>query len=221
MSNKDIPTLLIKGGSAIELFINFKRATEDIDAHADFQNLQKIIHFLSDEKNDIYFVAEDEKSINEQILKNKKIISFNLKPKSRKKEVLDNVNPINLTLNTTYNDDEIKKIIKEYNVVKKPLKHIKNGYSFVFTKETLCAEKFQSLISKPSQSTRTKDLIDLYILYDEKNINFDKFVSWLLKNWKNNRYSKDKKEIIELLEQKNMDLLKIKMNFNDAKKCMI
>lgn len=170
MSKKDFPLTLIKGGSAIELFVPFKRATEDIDSHTDSNNIDQIKKYLQNKELLIYFDIE-------LIKDNAKIIQLELKSRSRKfkiEKLLNGINSLKLTLNTSYSLDEIKTIIFNFDIKKTFLKSINNAKVLIFTQEMLLAEKYHSLITKPTITKRTKDLIDLVNIYN-KQIDFDKF----------------------------------------------
>lgn len=216
MGKKDFPISLIKGGSAIELFVSFKRATEDIDSHVSNEDLEKIKEYLTNKELLIYF------DIN--VKNNKSLIKkWELIPKSRKlilNEILKTINSIDLNLNTSYSKEEINSMIKEFNIIKKPLKNIKNAKVIVFNQEMLLAEKFQSLISKPETTTRTKDLIDLYFIHEEngKNIDYDSFKKWVFFKWeKSNRNPLNKNQVLKKIkENKNIESKHVKENFSSA-----
>lgn len=218
LAKLNFPTSLIKGGSAIELYLDFKRATDDIDTHIDKKNINTLLNLLEDKTQIIYFDI-----LNKEEIKNNKLInSFILKAKSRKlkiNQLLTDTNEIKLTLNYTYNDYELNDMIIEYSITKTPLKLIQNAHALVFSREMLLAEKYQSLISKNKDSTRTKDLIDLVNIYNE-DIDFKKFKKFVFRKWKNNSRNKLlENEVIDFVKKyKDMELTKIKDNFNDALK---
>lgn len=218
LAKLNFPTSLIKGGSAIELYLDFKIATDDIDTHIDKKNINTLLNLLEDKTQIIYFDI-----LNKEEIKNNKLInSFILKAKSRKlkiNQLLTDTNEIKLTLNYTYNDYELNDMIIEYSITKTPLKLIQNAHALVFSREMLLAEKYQSLISKNKDSTRTKDLIDLVNIYNE-DIDFKKFKKFVFRKWKNNSRNKLlENEVIDFVKKyKDMELTKIKDNFNDALK---
>lgn len=212
MSKKDFPLTLIKGGSAIELFVPFKRATEDIDSHTDINNIHQIKEYLQNKELLIYFDIETIKD-------NNKIIQLELKAKSRKKNVqklLVEINSLKLTLNTSYSIEEIKTIIYDFNVKKIFLKSINNAKALIFTQEMLLAEKYHSLITKTTTTKRTKDLIDLANIYNEQ-IDFEKFYKWLFLKWTRTKNPLNKIDAIKFIdEHKDDELTKIKNNYIDA-----
>lgn len=91
MATKDFPTSLIKGGTAVKLYINFKQSTEDV---------HKIVNNLENKENTIYFeISNKIDSYNE--LRNKKTLTLNLKAKSRKNKInnlITNLNSFELIL---------------------------------------------------------------------------------------------------------------------------
>lgn len=215
-STKDVPVSLIKGGAAVELFVDFKRATQDIDAHIDYNNVHNLLKILKNNENIIYFDFDDNSFINI----NKPIFCINLKAKSRKiklNEILKTIPEIKITFNTTYTDQQIKQFINEYKITKVELKVIKNAHALVFTKEMILAEKFHTLIYQNKNCTRTKDLIDLANMYDDE-IDFNKFIKWLLRKWSNKRVDAlNEKQVYKFIaDHKNIELTKIKDNFRDA-----
>lgn len=170
LSRKNVPLVIIKGGSAVELFVKNKRATQDLDLHSDKNDITNILKCLQDAKKLIFFEFRE---IDEFITgldnnQGKKIYKITAIPKTNLKiENFESLKGIELTFNTSYSVGELKQFIADYKIIKKNLKIFGNAYALVFTKEMLIAEKYQSLISKPEQSTRTKDLIDLANLVDE------------------------------------------------------
>ena len=224
VSKNDVPICLIKGGSSIELFTKINRATQDVDTHTAKSSIPEVIDSLCDKNRDVYFkLSLDDKEILDRIKNEeeieKKIYQFKMFPIS-KGGVLHNelksIHPIKICFNTTYKDNEIKEMIRDYGITKKKLKHLENATCLIFTREMLLAEKFQSLISKPESSTRTKDLIDLKLLWSN-DINFNHFRKWLFRKWLNQKKSLkecDAKKEIE--KNKNRKLEKIHDNFDDA-----
>ncbi|RTZ67941.1 MAG: hypothetical protein DSZ21_02950, partial [Tenericutes bacterium] len=162
VSREDVPVSLIKGGSSVELYTNIKRTTIDIDAHTDNESIKEILDYLTERDKDIYFKVKEEIDYSRK----SQIIKCVLIPISRggvlKKELEDIEIPI--SFNTVYPKEKLKEIISEFNITKRRLKYLKNASCIVFSREMLLAEKFQSIISKPKDSTRTKDLIDLKLL---------------------------------------------------------
>ena len=172
LGDMNIP-VLIKGGSSIELFSEIKRSTLDIDAHVGISNVENLLANLTSKDYEIYFELTKESEIEiQEILKGSKkknILKINLIPKTRSgklKEVLgthlDFVN--DLSLNLTYTLEQIREIITIFKLSKRKLKFFNNKSCLTFSREMLLAEKFQSLISKPENTQRTKDLIDLKLL---------------------------------------------------------
>ncbi|MGL4951577.1 MAG: nucleotidyl transferase AbiEii/AbiGii toxin family protein, partial [Mycoplasma sp.] len=214
VSSKAIPSLMIKGGCAVELYISFKRSTADIDAHISKQKINDVITILENKENLIYFKIE-----NKEILETtKSIYKLMLIPKSMKKiKGIDKLGKIELTLNTTYDDFEIATIISDFSVSKKELKTIKNAKVLVFTKEMLIAEKYWTLIKASTSVTRTKNLLDLVQLWS-KEIDIKKLFDWIcIKAFKQKNEYNDKESILLLIKQKmNSDLIKIKDNVLDA-----
>ncbi|MGL4950630.1 MAG: nucleotidyl transferase AbiEii/AbiGii toxin family protein [Mycoplasma sp.] len=214
VSNKSIPSLIIKGGCAVELYISFKRSTADIDAHISKQKIDDVITILENKENLIYFKIE-----NKEILETtKNIYKLILIPKSTKKiKGIEKLGKIDLTLNTTYDDLEIATIINDFSVSKKELKTIKNAKVLVFTKEMLIAEKYWTLIKAPTSVTRTKDLLDLVQLSSE-TIDIKKLFDWIcIKAFKQKNEYNDKESILQLIKREmNSDLIKIKNNVLDA-----
>lgn len=221
LSKEDMPTSLVKSGSAIELYLSFKRSTNDIDTNIDLNDLNKLLKSLKNKYNPIFFEILNEQELESNLSKNKINILLLLKPKTLKrleyfKEILNSINEIKLTLNGTYSKQELKEIIDDFKVTKRVLKIVKS-HALVFTSEMLVAEKYQSLISKNKNSTRTKDLIDLYFLISEsKDFNYDKFFKWFFRKWENSsRDSKNKEEVISYIKNnKDIELTKIKENFH-------
>lgn len=121
-----------------------------------------------------------------------------------------------ISFNTTYSADEIEQIILDYKLSHQRLRYLTNQTCLSFSREMLLAEKFQSLISKPEESTRTKDLIDLILLWNE-TFNEKDFIKWFFRKYSNQRFAKTKEEIIEIVKSnKDKELVKIKANFKDA-----
>lgn len=210
--------ILLKGGSAIEFFANIKRSTSDIDTHSGYDNVFNILKQLTDDKYDLWFNVKEDI---DQTLRNKKnIYKFTLIPKSRNWQLTDLFKvhenyQIPISFNVSYSEDEINNIINEYKLSKQKLKYF-TGYScLLFSKEMLIAEKFQSLISKPEDTTRTKDLIDIEILWGDIDVN--NFKKWVFRKWNNQRDNKSKEEALSIIKTNmNKELVKIKENFNDA-----
>ncbi|MCC3161155.1 MAG: nucleotidyl transferase AbiEii/AbiGii toxin family protein [Mollicutes bacterium PWAP] len=223
VSRKDVP-VLIKGGSSIELFTTINRSTLDIDFHASKNSILEILEFLSLRERDIWFKLNEKDNLTIDKIKSgeaiaKPIFKFQLFPVSKggvlKKELEGFSIPI--SFNTTYDENELKEIIDNYKITRKTLKQLTNSTAIVFSREMLLAEKFQSIISKPSITTRTKDLIDLYLLWDYDEINFKSFRKWLFRKWKSQRDSKTQEEAIKIIKaNKYEELTKIKDNFYDA-----
>ncbi len=225
LSKSDIPASLIKGGSAVELYVNFKRATLDINTHLDKRSLDKLISILTNSTNLVYFEFINKKEVTNDIESGKKIVEMIMLPKTRKRSLSSLLlkqsgNPIliKLNINMTYSEDELIEIINDYQITKIALKHIKNGFGLVFTPEMLLAEKYQSLITKNENSTRTKDLIDLINIYNENEINFEKFTKWLFRKWsRDSRNPKTEEESLSFIKKnKDIELTKIKADFKNA-----
>ncbi|MGL4343417.1 MAG: nucleotidyl transferase AbiEii/AbiGii toxin family protein [Metamycoplasmataceae bacterium] len=210
--NENVFSLITKGGSAIEILLLVQRSALDIDSHAGHDEIDKIVHILQNRDYPIYFEAKNE------INYDKKIIKIELQPFSRSSiisNLIQNIPFIPLNLNTTYPKEEIQYIIKEYNLQKTPLKRISNYSVMTFSKEMILAEKFKTLIFNPEIQKRTKDLIDLFLLWSEE-IDQKKFLNWFWKKTSKAENSKDKtkEEIIKVNQTK--PLSKIKDNFDDA-----
>ncbi|MGL5522272.1 MAG: nucleotidyl transferase AbiEii/AbiGii toxin family protein [Metamycoplasmataceae bacterium] len=218
-NNDDLVTVLTKGGSAIEILSLTRRSTLDIDSHVGKDEIANIIKILKDKNNYIYFQIKNEDQIDYQ----KRIIKLNLIPKSRSKTITnliigDKEIEILLSLNTIYDKDELQNIITKYNLQKRPLRRMKNYSVLTFSQEMILAEKFKTLISNPEITTRTKDLIDLHLLWD-KDIDEKSFIKWFYKKSLTDRNSKTKEEMGELiLENEDKEFLKIKENFEEAAK---
>lgn len=215
----NIPVLL-KGESTIEFFTNIKRSTSDIDTHSGYDNILNTLNMLSNDKYDLWFSVKE--NIEETLAKEKNIYKFTLIPKSRSKKLIALFNSkdnyrIPISFNVSYTSEDIRSLIDEYKLSKQRFKHF-NGYScLVFSREMLLAEKFQSIISKPEATTRTKDLIDIAILWDE--INISNFKKWVFKKWNHQRDSKTSKEALAIIKSNvDRDLPKIKSNFDEALK---
>ena len=219
VSKDNVPVSLIKGGSSVELYLDVNRSTADVDTHLDKKDIVLLLNKLKNKDNVIYFDIKDQNNLNKQIEKKKMVVKINLIPRTRKisiKEKIYNIE-IPISFNTTYSNDDIKEIINDYKITKHKLRRLKNVSVMIFSKEMLLAEKYQALISKPKISQRTKDLLDLYMIYDE-SIDFNKFKKWFFRKWKYQRYPKNEKEsILCVKNNKDKELLKIKDNFEDAK----
>lgn len=219
LSRKNIPLCIIKGGSAVELFINDKRATQDLDIHNEKSDIVSLLEYLQDRNKVIYFKFDNIDDFLEKLNKengnpirkifgnpktNLRITDFNL------------TKPIELTFNTTYDRKELHQFITDFSIQKRNLKIFKNASAMVFTREMLIAEKYQSLISKPEESARTKDLIDLGNLFDD-DLDLNKVYDWLLIKWSKARKPQNQKDVQKIIiENKDKELVKIKENFNDA-----
>lgn len=213
ISKFEIPFLLIKGGSAIELYINSNRATLDIDTHIDKDKIQDVISVLENKDNLIYFDI-DKNNLNYD----KKIIKLNLIPKTMKRSLNDYIKNIIIPIcfNTWFSGDEINNIISDYKITKRQLRRIPSSSVMLFSKEMLIAEKYQSLISKPNDTTRTKDFIDLYLIGHDGFDNF-KFKKWFFKKWDNQRNSKSHDEVINIIKNNyKKKLTNIIANFENA-----
>ncbi|MGL5358063.1 MAG: nucleotidyl transferase AbiEii/AbiGii toxin family protein [Metamycoplasmataceae bacterium] len=218
-NNDDLVTVLTKGGSAIEILSLTRRSTLDIDSHVGRDEIANIIKILKDKNNYIYFQIKNEDQINYK----KRIIKLNLIPKSRSNTITnliigDKEIEILLSLNTIYDKDELQNIISKYNLQKRPLRRMKNYSVLTFSQEMILAEKFKTLISNPEITTRTKDLIDLHLLWD-KDIDEKSFIKWFYKKSLTDRNSKTKEEMGKIiLENESKEFLKIKENFEEAVK---
>lgn len=214
--------VILKGGSAIELLIENKRATEDIDLIASSKNIEKLLKKLEDPKNDLYFKCDKD-----EWKKNKKsqIIRLNLSIISKNKEVqkiinlnVNNPEKLKIAFNTTFANEEVQSIIKTYQLTKKPLKYLKNKSCYIFSIEMIIAEKFQAIIGKVENTTRTKDLIDIFVL-GKLNYQINKVYKWFLRKNQVNRDSKNEIEALKIIK-KNIKMIpeKIKDNWDDANK---
>ncbi|MGL5438362.1 MAG: nucleotidyl transferase AbiEii/AbiGii toxin family protein [Metamycoplasmataceae bacterium] len=218
-NNDDLVTVLTKGGSAIEILSLTRRSTLDIDSHVGRDEIANIIKILKDKNNYIYFQIKNEDKINYK----KRIIKLDLIPKSRSNTITnliigDKEIEILLSLNTIYDKDELQNIISKYNLQKRPLRRMKNYSVLTFSQEMILAEKFKTLISNPEITTRTKDLIDLHLLWD-KDIDEKSFIKWFYKKSLTDRNSKTKEEMGKIiLENESKEFLKIKENFEEAVK---
>ncbi|MGL5519871.1 MAG: nucleotidyl transferase AbiEii/AbiGii toxin family protein [Metamycoplasmataceae bacterium] len=218
-NNDDLVTVLTKGGSAIEILSLTRRSTLDIDSHVGRDEIANIIKILKDKNNYIYFQIKNEDKINYK----KRIIKLDLIPKSRSNTITnliigDKEIEILLSLNTIYDKDELQNIISKYNLQKRPLRRMKNYSVLTFSQEMILAEKFKTLISNPEITTRTKDLIDLHLLWD-KDIDEKSFIKWFYKKSLTDRNSKTKEEMGKIiLENESKEFLKIKENFEEAAK---
>jgi len=215
VTRSDVPICLIKGGSSIELYTDIKRTTLDIDAHTDQESITRVLNKLTSKDNDIYFKLKEEVDFTKSL-----ITKCTLIPISKGgvlKNELENIE-IQISFNKSYSKNELDKIISDFKITKRRLKYLNNVACLVFSREMLLAEKFQSIISKPSTTTRTKDLIDLKLLWDEE-INFNNFRKWLFRKWKNQRYSLTLEEAKnKIKENSEVELTKIKANFNSTVK---
>lgn len=172
-----IPCSLMKNDKVLELYIDLKRGTQDIDTHIDKDNVQKLLDILTNRNNAIYFKPLNLEKLKEDLeVKNKHITELILLPYSKSNTINETLYTnlatktrmqVKLNINVTYTDLELKEMIKEFNITKTNLKTLKNAYALIFTKEMLIAEKYQALIKGNQNATRTKDLIDLINLYDE------------------------------------------------------
>ncbi|MGL4183997.1 MAG: nucleotidyl transferase AbiEii/AbiGii toxin family protein [Metamycoplasmataceae bacterium] len=218
-NNEDLVTVLTKGGSAIEILSLTRRSTLDIDSHVGRDEINNIIKILKDKNNYIYFQIKDE----EKIDYGKRIIKLHLIPKSRSNTITnliigDKEIEILLSLNTIYDKNELQNIIKKYSLQKRPLRRMKNYSVLTFSQEMILAEKFKTLISNPEITTRTKDLIDLYLLWDQ-DIDEKSFIKWFYKKSLTDRNSKTKEEMAKIImENESKEFLKIKENFEEAAK---
>lgn len=219
LSRKNIPLCIIKGGSAVELFIKNKRATQDLDIHNDKSDIANLLEYLQDRNKIIYFKFEDVDDFLENISSkdDKQIWKILCYPRTNLRISDFNLaKPVELTFNTSYSKKELQQFITDFSIQKRNLKIFKNASAMVFSKEMLIAEKYQSLISKPEQSTRTKDLIDLANLFDN-NIELDKIYDWLLIKWSRLRKPENENGVLNIImENKDKQLIKIKENFSDA-----
>lgn len=212
----EIPVLL-KGGSAIELFLNNKRATEDIDLIIGNETVAAILKKLSDSRNDIYFKI-DEKEKNSKTFKN--ITKFNLLIKSKSEKVRNIIKEAKLKIgfNCSFSEKEIKTMIKTYKLSKKPLKYFSQKSCYTFSLEMLIAEKYQAIITKPENTKRTKDLIDLYMLKVAKpQYNIKKIWKWYLRKNETQRTPYNQTKSFEIIKSnKDLKLTLIKENWSDS-----
>ena len=219
--NDDLVTMITKGGSAIEILSLTKRSTLDIDSHIDKNEVKNILSIIKNKENHIYFEVVNEENINYD----KKIIKLILVPKSRSKittklledqKIDERKIEIPLSLNTTYEREDIQETIQRYHLQKQPLRRMSNYSVLVFSKEMILAEKFKSLIFKPETTTRTKDLIDLFLLW-EINIDQDLFIRWFYKKSLSDKNSVDKEETLNIIKNnQNKAFPKLKDNFTQA-----
>ena len=215
-NSDDLVTTMTKGGSAIEILSLTKRSTLDIDAHIDKEEILLAIDILENKNNPVYFEIKNKENLNYH----KNIIRIDLIPKSRSKIISNLIDEqqitIPLSLNTTYPKEDIIKTINNYNLQKQPLKRMGNYSALIFSKEMILAEKFKSLIFKPETTTRTKDLIDLKLLWD-KSVNKELFIRWFYKKGSSDRYPSTKEEAIFIINQnKDKPFVKILGNFDAA-----
>ena len=161
ISRDNLPICLIKGGSSIELYTDIKRATLDIDTHIDHESITSVIEKLTQKDKEIYFKLKEEIDFTKSL-----IVKCTLIPVSKggvlKKE-LENIE-IQISFNKIYSKKDLQRMIIDFKITKRKLKYLNNATCLVFSREMLLAEKFQSIISKPIETTRTKDLIDLQLL---------------------------------------------------------
>lgn len=221
VSELDVP-VLEKGGSAIELFSSVKRSTYDVDAHSGRSSTRNVLDSLANPKHDIYFIASTEQL--EMLNKEKKVYKFslNLRTSSHKLrkyfEELGEAASVDISFNNTYTDEEIKNIISEFKLTKRKLSLLQKHDCMPFSREMLLAEKFQSLIGKPEDTKRTKDLIDLKLLWEE-DIDKNLFAKWFFKKYQNQTHALSPEQaIVEVQNNIDKELVKIKPNFNDAAK---
>ena len=215
-NNDDLVTIVMKGDSAIEILSMTKRSTLDIDAHIGKEEILLAIDILENKNNPVYFEIKNKENIDYH----KNIIKIYLIPKSRSKIISNLIDEqqitIPLSLNTTYPKKDIIKTIQNYNLQKQSLKRMSNYSALIFSKEMILAEKFKSLIFKPETTTRTKDLIDLKLLWD-KNVDKGLFIRWFYIKGLSDRNSSTKEETIKIIkENKNKPFVKIERNFDEA-----
>ncbi len=89
MGKELIPVSLVKGGSAVELYVDFKRATEDIDTHLDKSSIDQVLEILQNKQNTVYFKINNIEEFNSQREKGNQILELELTPVSRKGSIND------------------------------------------------------------------------------------------------------------------------------------
>lgn len=224
--------VLIKGGSAIELYIPFKRATEDIDAHTGNNGIIEAFNLLINSNNgvryEVYLDNSNDKkvkmnieSINELVNRSDKLIlKFSLVPVHNFHGIPElTQHNVMLTFNRTYNDEEILSIIQDYKLSKQQLKLINKKSSMLFSVDMLIAEKINALISISQNTKRTKDLLDVYMLSAENEYDINKIIKWIFKKWENKRVSMSNSEAHSFIKDNYLnEFPKIKENFIDSSK---
>lgn len=161
--NKDY-TVLIKGGSAIDLFVNFDRSSGDIDMVMDVNSVEPILKRLKLRGVSVITPLTDE-------LFKKRVLKLKVKYLGKN---------IELNVNTVFNEEYLRywKTKPMFDILGTSVK-TQRGYVFVFTKSMLLAEKYYSVITKPEESTRAKDLIDIKLLTSLDDIDYEKVWAWM------------------------------------------
>lgn len=229
--------IVIKGGTAIQAYWDTNRKTLDIDAHALKEQISEMLNILSDKNNPIRFKAYHLEHINgidimgkefsSKDINNKKVIKLIMVPITYGKENKLKEYKVKFSINTSISD--INETIQEFGISKRKIGAF-NANLMVFSKEMLIAEKYQTIISKPESTRRTKDLLDLYFLTKE-SFDFNIFKKWLIKKYKNQRDSvktfEEIKQIVLTNKDKELKIIKgdwsscnntynVNINYEDA-----
>lgn len=157
-------TVLIKGGSAIDLFVNFNRSSGDIDMVMDVNSVEPVLKRLK--LRGVSIITP----LTEELFK-KRVLKLKVKYFGK---------TIELNINTAFEEEYLRywKTKSMFDILGTSVK-TKHGYVLVFTKSMLLAEKYYSIITKPEESTRAKDLIDIKLLTSLDNIDYEKVWAWM------------------------------------------
>ena len=146
MGKELIPVSLVKGGSAVELYVDFKRATEDIDTHLDKSSIDQVLEILQNKQNTVYFKINNIEEFNSQREKGNQILELELTPVSRKGSINDlfTINgdrkiSLKLNINLRYSKEQLLSVVKEFNISKTKLSHFENGYGLFLNEDVIQA----------------------------------------------------------------------------------
>ena len=198
--------IIIKGGTAIQMYWDTNRKTLDIDSHSIKDKMAEIIDKITNSKNAIRFkpfllghkkgldIIGDKFTLNK--INNKNIIKLAMVP-----VVYGNVNKlkgffVKFTINTSISN--IEKMVEDFHLTKRKI-GVFNADVLIFKKEMLIAEKYHSLIMKPLNTKRSKDLLDIWFLsenkYDSKLVE-----KWLRIKFASSRISKKWEDSLKIIK---------------------
>ena len=181
--------VIVKGGTAIQVFWEKNRETIDIDLHSECHFIKEIDDKISNRKRPIRFTMHElihkkgyetpGREITANNICKKKISKIAFVPKTYKGNSFTTDKYVKLSLNLTISG--LQDMVNEFKITKRIYGEFKSKI-FTFTLEQLLAEKLYSIVMKPEHTRRGKDLLDIYFLLNgEHDIDVPLFKKWFFK----------------------------------------